>query len=313
MAVEHAMPGTFVAGAMAIASREMHGFIRLLDQVPVVDAGLLVLAAGIAAGHLAMRAPVCSSPAIASAAMLSALAFCGISFASLSDAAPAAFSAHRYALPALPLMIAAIPIVVCEALRRWLPARAATVGRIALPALLILSVVIDAPTRYRQLANDALNVDEVQVAMGRVLGRGPAGQVVWVPAGGGALRYFGRANVIVLSTGIARAAPGAAPLLDAPRPHFVEVVPHRSSLDGRGARGFPAMSFRTTTPDTVDGTPDVLHQRWLVACSDPSATQHLQVQGQVLAFRCSERQAMAASAAESTGEARAHRRDGGIR
>jgi hypothetical protein len=51
------------------------------------------------------------------------------------------------------------PILVYEGFRRVLPVRTVTVARIVDLLLLVSSEIIDAPVRYRYLANDARNVD----------------------------------------------------------------------------------------------------------------------------------------------------------
>jgi hypothetical protein len=204
---------------------------------------------------------------------------CVTSFAFLPAIAPTAFGAQRSALPALPLLIGAMPLLLYEAARRLLPGRAVLVARVLVPLVLFSSEAIDAPTRYAQLANDARNVDETQVAMARVLARGHTAQVVWTTGGSGAVRYFASARVVDVT-----ANAGAKP--DWPRPDFVEIVPGRSSIHGPDAHTLRALAFRTTTPDTVDGTGHRTRERWLVACADASSTHELRAGEHTVQFRC---------------------------
>lgn len=287
---QSALPGTNGAESVAIVGREVLGFTRLLDQFPVADAGLLIIIAAVAAAYFVSRAPAVTPELTAASAMLGGLSFCAVAFAFLPPVVPGAFYAQRHALPALPLLVGAIPILAYESLRRLLPPRTVTVVRVAVPLLLVSSVILDMPIRYRYLANDARNIDEIQVAMARTLGRGPSSQVVWASDGGGALRYFGRGVVIDLSGVNTRAVqtPDAEVFLDAHRPNFIEIVPRLSSIDGTAARGFPAMSFNATTPDSAAGTPQYKHQRWLVACADASRPERFHLRERVFGFRCGE-------------------------
>jgi hypothetical protein len=285
-----AVPGTKKGEALGIVSREVLGFTDVLDQFPVADSGLLLVVAAIAASWVALRAPAATGERVAAAAMLGGIGLCLVSFAWLPPVIPRAFYAQRYALPALPLLVGAIPILVYEGARRLLPLRGVIVLRIVVPLLLVASEALDAPVRYRHLANDARNVDEIQVAMARELSRGPAWQVVWTFDGAGALRYFGRGRAVDLSpaTHSPLAGPDAQGFLDAHRPNFIEIVPSVSSIDGATDRSLPVLSFTTTTLDTVDGTREPRRQRWLVACTDPSRPDRLRAGGRVIGFRCGE-------------------------
>jgi hypothetical protein len=271
--------------SFGVVGGEVQGFTRLLDQFPVTDSGLLIIVAAVAASYFALRARATSPVLTASAAMLGGLALCVVGFAFLPPFVRGAFHAQRLALPALPLLVAATPILVCEGLRRVVPLRVLTVARVAVLLLLASSVALDGPIRYRRLAADARTVDEVQVAMARTLARGPVQQVVWASDGGGALQYFSRGTVIDLSGANTRAlrAPDPQAFLDAYRPDFIEIVAKLSSIDDAPARQFRALSFTATAPDAITGASE---RRWLVACTDTPRPERLHLGERVFGFRC---------------------------
>ena len=262
-----------------VLHREAFGFDRVLGQIPVVDSGLLLVAAALAAAWLVGTSRATPSERSAACVMLGGLAVCAASFAFLPAIVPTAFVAQRSALPALPLLVGAMPILLYAGARSLLPPRALLAARVLVPLVLLSSEAVDAPARYWQLANDARNVDETQVAMALALERDHAGRVVWTTGGSGAVRYWSRARVVEVG-GSAPATP------DRPRPDFVEIVPGRSSIQGPGAHELRALAFRTTTPDTVDGTNHAARERYLVACVDGTSTLELRAGGQALRFPC---------------------------
>jgi hypothetical protein len=284
------LPGTKGLTQAGVPGREVLGFTQVLDQFPVADSSLLLAAALVGALYFAIRAPDALPSLVAPAALLGGLTLCAVAFALMPAAIPGAFFTQRHALPALPLLVGSLPVLLFEGSRRCLPARATPVLRGAIPLLLISSVALDAPIRYQYLANDTRNVGEVQAAMGNALAQGPATQVVWASDAVGGLRYLAPGVVIDLSgaNSLPLRGPVAQDFLDAHRPHFIEIVPRLSTIDRGSGERLKARAFRTTTPDTAGGAPDSVHQRWLLACTDPGAVGRLHVAGHTFDFRCAE-------------------------
>ncbi len=159
---------------------EVTGFSELLGRLPVVDSSILLLAAALLAVHVVCDRQASPAPLErAAAALLAGLLFCAASFALVPPLDPRAFYHQRYVLPVLPLMVAAIPVLLSSALERLVPQRACRLVKVALLGLLILSLVVVARFRYPILSNDAHNVDDVQVGIGRHLASTESDQVVW--------------------------------------------------------------------------------------------------------------------------------------
>jgi hypothetical protein len=178
------LPATFYAkvGArnLGVIDAEVTGFSELLGRLPVVDSSILLLAAALLAVHVVCDRQASPAPLErAAAALLAGLLFCAASFALVPPLDPRAFYHQRYVLPVLPLMVAAIPVLLSSALERLVPQRACRLVKVALLGLLILSLVVVARFRYPILSNDAHNVDDVQVGIGRHLASTESDQVVW--------------------------------------------------------------------------------------------------------------------------------------
>jgi hypothetical protein len=264
------LPATFYAKVgqgpgLALALRL--GFDGLLRQFPIVDS-LLLLAAGTGIAAIVLRTSTSRALISAAASLISGLLFCAVSFVLVAPIDPGAFYHQRYVLPALPLLVGPLPLLLREALLRSLPARLATLAAAAVVGTFLLLLLRDAPQRYARLANDARNIDDVQVALGRRLADADPGDVVWA-VDAGAVRYFGRAfvvDVMGLNTPQLLGAQ-AQSFLDAHPPRYLEVVPSWSSLRGDAARSAAATLFEPTTPYTVTGFPE-MRRHWLVRC-DP--------------------------------------------
>lgn len=286
------LPATFYAkvgsGGLPVVAAEFVGFGDLLGRIPIVDSFILLTALAVGAVCLALARRTAPEPALASAALLSGLAFCAVSFILIRPFDPFAFYHQRYVLPALPLMVGATPILARDLLTRTGFARAAAVGRVVLSLLLALSLVVTAPTRYRFLTNDARNIDDVQVSIGRALAAASPQDVVWA-VDVGAIRYFGKAFVVDL-IGLNEPrilGPSAQTFLEEHPPDFVEVVPTRSELDGDASRRLRNLSFQTSTIYTVTSFP-AMQRHWLVVCDDASVSGQLRLRapGRSFAYHC---------------------------
>jgi hypothetical protein len=118
----------------------------------------------------------------------------------------------------------------------------------------VLALVLLWPARFRHLDNDAHNIDDVQVELGRSLARLPAEAGIWV-VDAGAVRYFAKGFVVDLM-GLntpEMLGPNASAFLAAHPAQVVEVVPGWNGLDLTGVdRGVvTAREFKPSTPYTI--------------------------------------------------------------
>lgn len=275
------LPATFYAkvgtGELPPFTAEIVGFSNLLDRFAIVDSSILltILAAG--ALYLALSRRTAAGPLLASAAVLSGIGFCALSFILIRPFDPLAFYHQRYVLPALPLVLGGTPVLVCELLSRTGFDRTAAIGRVVLPLWLASSLVVEAPTRYRALANDARNIDDVQVAIGRTLAEASPQQSVWA-VDVGAVRYFGNAFVVDL-IGLNEPrilGPSAQAFLTEHPPDFVEIVPTWTELDGDASKRLQSRFFQTSTGYTVTSFP-AMRRHWLAICDDATVSGRLRV------------------------------------
>lgn len=285
------LPATFYAkvGArnLGLIDAEVIGFSELLGRLPVVDSSILLLAAALLAVHIVCDRQSPPAPLQhAAAALLAGLLFCAASFVLVPPLDPRAFYHQRYVLPVLPLLVAAIPILLSSALERLVPERASRLVQVALLGLLILSVLVVARFRYPALSNDAHNIDDVQVSIGKHLASTEPDQVVWA-IDAGAVRYFGNVFVVDL-IGLNNAqmlGPDAQRFLDRHAPRYIEAVPMWSSLDAASSRRLTATEFRTSTPYTTTSFAP-MQQHWLVLCHDPAISGQVAVGKRTFTFRC---------------------------
>jgi hypothetical protein len=285
------LPATFYvkagAGGVPIPTAEFIGFSQLLGQFPIADSSLLITAAAVAAMAFVLGPRQEPIGRLAAAALLAALVFCMVSFALVRPVDPGAFYHQRYVMPVLPLIVASTPLLLDSVVASFL-SRAPVLAwvRTGAVALFGLAVLIDAPTRYWHLDNDARNIDEVQVAVGRALATARPDQVAWA-IDAGAVRYFGSAFVVDL-IGLNNAellGPAAQQFLDTHRPRFIEVVPGWSALDTDSGASLSGRRFEPSTRYTVTGFPP-MRQHFLVLCDDPSVAGTLRVRSRSFAFKC---------------------------
>jgi hypothetical protein len=284
------LPATFYAKAntQSLFSPVLQhiGFTELLGQIPLVD-WAPALVAGLAAALFLLRFGSESAwDRAAGALYLSGLVYCGLSFALIPPVDPPAFYHQRYVLPGVIPMIAAIPLLIDALVRRTIPAAARVVNTFAIVALAAV-LVVRTPARVHHLSNDAQNIDDVQVAFGKVLANAAPTSVAWVVDAGGS-RFFGRSFVvdtIGLNTPELLGA-GAQAYLDAHPPTYLDVFPGWSRIEGDRPVRMPATPFEATTPYTVTSAPSMrLHL--LVNCEPPRVEGHFVVRGKRWAFRCS--------------------------
>lgn len=288
------LPATFYAkvgaGYLAAVRGEVTGFGELLGRLPVVDSSILLGSATLIAARVVVvdgKAPP-APVQTAAAALLAGLSFCAVSFVLVPPVDPRAFYHQRYVLPALGLMVAALPVLVASALERFMPRLARQPAQVAMLGLLVLSVLVVSPFRYQALSNDAHNIDDVQVNIGRRLASTEPDQVVWA-IDVGAVRYFGNAFVVDL-IGLNSAeilGPAAQSFLDRYPPRYIEAVPRWSSVNLPPNHRLTATHFRTSTPYTVTSFAP-MQEHWLVLCNDPAVFGQVAVWERTFTFRCAE-------------------------
>ncbi len=268
------LPATFYAkvggGGVGPGEAVWMGFADLLGRVAIADSPLIIGALLVVSGVQLWIKNAQRGQMIAASAFLSGLLFCAVSFLLVTPRDPDAFYHQRYILPVVPLIVAPIPLLADEVIRWCLAAPQRRLGRIAFLGLLGASLVIGAPERFRRLANDARNVDDVQVAVGRFLAPASSSDVVWA-VDAGAIRYFGNAFVVDMMGLNSWQLLGsrAQQYLDAHQPDFIEVVPGWSSLDEESSRQLRGVHFGPSTEYTVTSF-SPMQNHWLVRC-DPGA------------------------------------------
>jgi hypothetical protein len=265
---------------------QVDGFRGLLGQLPLVDSVLVIaLAAGLSIALIWRRT---STPAarLGGALCLSALAYCAVSFVLVHPFDPSAFYHQRYVLPALFAVVAALPILIHEILKA-LPRPAFAAAYVAALVWMVGVLVYASPSRYPRLSNDARNIDDVQVALGRSLqAEGETPVTAWV-VDAGASRFFGTVFVVDL-VGLNTPeilGPGAQEFLDARRPRYLDRFEGWSEVESSGIASMPVRSFEASTPYTVTGD-QRMRRHELLSCEPAGLTGRITVRGRSHTFRC---------------------------
>ncbi|MEQ1898214.1 MAG: hypothetical protein ABL971_12585 [Vicinamibacterales bacterium] len=280
------LPATFYAKASHSpfeVESQVRGFGTLLGGMLLLHPILVGLAVALAFAALLGRS---SRPAhrMAAALALAGTAFCAVSFALVRPVDPHAFYHQRYALPGAALILFALPILVHAVL--------APLGRRLATGLAVASVVValtvaaaGVPARAARLANDARNIDDVQVAFGRALGEEPAARTAWV-VDAGASRYFGRPFVVdLMGLNTPEMLDSPQRYLDAHPPSYLDVFPGWSRVEGEAADSGAPITFATTTPYTVTSDPR-MRQHSLLRCGPPGSEGRMVVRNRDWPFRC---------------------------
>jgi hypothetical protein len=286
------LPATFHAkvdvGSGVDLAAQIDGFRGVLGQLSVLSLGVGALSAiGMMALVFLGRRATSPEGRAGSAMVVAGLAFCAVSFALVPPVDPMAFYHQRYVLPAVVPLVAALPLLAREGLRP-LGGRLVFMASAAVLVLMFTTALVAAPSRYRRLSNDARNIDDVQVALGRALASASPSDVAWV-VDAGAARFFGRAFVIDL-VGLntpEMLGPGAQAFLDRHPPRYLDAFPGWSEIDVAGdeAASLPGRAFTVSTPYTVTSYP-AMGQHVLVSCEPPGTTGHLKIRGRAFSFRC---------------------------
>jgi hypothetical protein len=198
---------------------------------------------------------------------------------------PPAFYYQRYALPGVFTVVVALPLLTREVFRALRPA-AFRVAQTTVVVLMVGLTIAAVPSRYRRLANDARNIDDVQVALGRALADAAPTDNAWV-IDAGAARFFGRAFVVdlmALNTP-ALLTSSAQAYLELREPRYLDLFPGWSKLDASTTGPLPVRVFGSSTPYTVTSF-SPMHEHVLALCDPPGRTGRLSVRNRAYMFRC---------------------------
>jgi hypothetical protein len=281
------MPATFyvkaAGGGWLDLQWEYVGFTRLLGSFPLLGAAASLAATAMVIALLTQR-PRTACNRLAVALYLCGLTFCAVSFALVHPADPTAFYHQRYALPALAAIVGSIPLLVHESARALRLPKAGLITWLA-ACVMAATLIQAAPARYRRLANDAQNIDDVQVAFGKALASASPRDAAWV-VDAGAPRYFGRAFVVdlmALNT-FQLLSSEAQVYLDQHPPRYLDAFREWSAVAFDGEKGWAEQSFTTSTPYTVT-THESMRTHTLVSCV-PGARGRVLIRQRTFAFRC---------------------------
>jgi hypothetical protein len=181
-----------------------------------------------------------------------ALVFCSVSMALSRHVRIDSFYAQRYVLPAMPFLLAALPVL----LGGWLESRLAKHGPrlpTLIAAMLPLGLALGLGPRLSRLESDAHNIDDLQVQQGLFLSHASPEDVVWA-LDAGASRFFGKAFVVdIIGLNTPRMLEeGAQAYLAEHPPRFFDWAPGWATLQpDAGAWVREAQRFEATTEYTV--------------------------------------------------------------
>ena len=292
------LPATFYAkfgrGSLPFLDVERSGFFGVLPLLGLAThpAVLLVLLIGTCLLAAMRRSdPESRAPA---AAVTGGVLYFAVSFVAAPPFDPAAFYHQRYVLPALSLILGSAPAWAAGVLAAFRPGGGAPAAAV-LAVVLAVAQILAAPARLERLANDARNIDDVQVAVGRGLEGAPPDAVIWA-VDAGAIRYFGRARVvdmIGLNTPEMLGA-SAAPFLASNPPSVLVEVPNWSGLDPESSAALRSDVFRPSTAYTVTSSPAMSVHR-IIRCR-PGVSGWYRIRSRVFPFSCATSVAAGASA-----------------
>ena len=283
-------------GGMSLFSAEFTGFTKLLGKLDITGFTPLMFLAGAMA---LWRNFTASDPdnRVVSTAMITALFFCAVSFVLVKPIDPPAFYHQRYVMPVLPLMVIAIPIMVfhlLDGLRRFTSRQNQVkllllFTKIGILVVMLMVLFLDMPWRMARLSNDARNIDDVQVRMGKFLARVPQSTVVWA-VDAGAIRYFGNAFVVDMM-GLNNAQlldERAQSYLDQHPPTYLDIMRGWSRLDPHSTRRMKAYLFKTSTAYTVTSFDLLMRMRWLVYCPPGFGRGTYYIKNRKFSFVCAD-------------------------
>jgi hypothetical protein len=294
------LPATFYAkvGTSGIPRlvRQWIGYHDLLGHFALVDTLIVLIPLTVLALVLLLQprwrllSRLADADAV-DASTAAALFFTGLAFFTVSfDLVPpfdhASFYFQRYALPALPLVLVAIPLLLDRLLRALpLPSSRLQLAQAAMIAACGVAVLIAMPDRLRSLENAARNIDDVQVAEGKALRDLPASAIVWA-VDAGAIRYFGNAFVVdaVGLNSPDMLGPDAQRFLLAHPPTYISFVGGWTRFDEASGARMQGIAFQPSTPYTVTSFPgQAMH--YLTRCPMTLSGRYM-ILTRAFAFNC---------------------------
>jgi hypothetical protein len=284
------MPATFYAkanrGSLFDTSGQIRGFVDLIGHFALVNSVLTIIAFGVAAAVLIWSRRSTALERAGASMFATGIVFFAASFALIPPTDPGSFYHQRYVLPALALLIGGLPLIVDGLVARLVPRFARFVTAISIVVLASVLLALT-PARARLLANDARNIDDVQVSFGRALADAPATDVAWV-IDAGASRYFGRPYVVdmmALNTPELLRPDAWPSFLEAHQPRFLDLFPGWSSIVVESETVLPGREFATTTRYTVSSYP-TMRVHVLITCEPPGTAGRMRLLRRSHPFRC---------------------------
>ena len=285
------LPATFYAKAHTSSLFDVRsqvlGWVGELGQLPPVGSVAFLLGLVMLSAVVLIRRRADVTARMGAALYLAGAAFCAVSFALVPPADPGAFYWQRYVLPALLPMLAGVALLAKVAIDH-IPGGTRSVASVAVAACLVAATAWTAPSRFSRFANDAHNIDDVQVQLGRTLATAAPSDIAWM-VDAGAARYFGRAfvvDLVGLNTPMLL-GPGAQAFLDLHPPSYLDVFAGWSDVKDGWPSVTPARVFQPSTPYTVSASA-AMRQHVLVSC-DPLLFQgQLRIGPRTVAFRCAQ-------------------------
>jgi hypothetical protein len=272
------LPATFYAkvGRSGVTASQalVHGFTALFDELSILRFEWVWLPLLVVSLSIVVRPS--ARERIAAAAFLCGTLGCAVSFVLAPADDPTAFYYQRYALPFTFCMLIAVAPLWRAALEPLSARYRGLVFALPLSALVLLAGV-DTPFRIAHLTNDAHNIDDVQVRIGKTLADVPDTFTTWT-VDAGAVRYFASGyvvDVVGLNT--------AAMLEHEPDAYVAEHSPHALVLFKGWALGFGQHTeYSTTTPYSITSNP-AMGTQVLTRCIPGT---RVTLRGRGLDFRC---------------------------
>ena len=293
------LPATFYAKVTWPGSSWMGvqwaGFTELIGRFAVAGSLLLlVLLTAVALWLMLQRVraqqsdPRLDGDTKAAMVFLTGMVFFSLSFTLIPPVDPPAFYHQRYALPGLLLVLFSMPMLIDVVLRALPDIRFARYARYGVVVALGALIALPLPNRLRHLANDARNIDDVQVAEGKSLANQSPAAVVWA-VDAGAIRYFGNAFVVdamgLNSPDLLGA--NAQTFLNAHPAQYLSFVQGWTRLDTSPPQQMAGTVFRPSTPYTVTSV-QMMAAHYLIRCA-PSLRGRYSIVQRAFDLACAEK------------------------
>jgi hypothetical protein len=173
--------------------------VDMLQAFPLLGTTAFLALLGAALLYVIVRRVRARRPLpLAAAAVLTGAAYFVAASSSTVMKTSTLFYFWRYPLPGVVLIAAGLIPLLDEVVLDLLNDRHRQIARVVVPAASLLAVAIFTPSGHAWLLTDTVNIDSIQVEIGRFLAQADSSQTAWV-YDAGATRYFGRAFVVDLA------------------------------------------------------------------------------------------------------------------